>query len=72
METLTVLSVTGMSCGHCVRHVGEALRPLGGVREVEVQLEQGRALVKHDPQETSPEGLIEAVRDAGYEATVSR
>lgn len=68
METMTVLNVTGMSCGACVRHVSGALRPLAGVADVEVRLTEGRALVRHDPHATAPEGLAEAVRDAGYEA----
>lgn len=70
MDKLTVLDVTGMSCASCVRHVRGALAPLAGVSDVEVRLEEGKALVKHDPGQTSPEGLIEALRDAGYDASV--
>lgn len=39
------LEVQGMSCGSCVRHVTEALRPLPGVSGVEVDLQTGRVRV---------------------------
>lgn len=64
----TVLDVTGMSCASCVRHVSGALVALPGVSHVDVALNEGRALVEHDPSRTSVEQLISAVVDAGYEA----
>ncbi|HEY6881276.1 MAG TPA: cation transporter [Polyangiales bacterium] len=63
----TILNVSGMTCGHCVKHVAEALRPLPGVEHVEVKLREGRAEIAHDGT-TSSAGLIAAVHAAGYEA----
>jgi copper chaperone CopZ len=65
--TETILRVVGMSCGSCARHVGDALRKLPGVEQVEVKLDEGSARVQHD-QGTAREQLIAAVTSAGYEA----
>lgn len=64
METLK-LSVQGMSCGGCVRHVTQALQAVPGTRVEEVKV--GSATVAIDTQRTSREALVEAVRNAGYE-----
>ncbi|MEP7090008.1 MAG: heavy-metal-associated domain-containing protein [Nocardioidaceae bacterium] len=42
MNTQTY-SVTGMTCGHCVRAVAEELKALDGVTGVDVDLEAGGA-----------------------------
>jgi copper chaperone len=70
METIT-LSIEGMSCGHCVAAVREALAELPGV-EVE-QVRVGAATVRLDGAHTaeSAESVLAAVRDAGYDATVA-
>lgn len=61
--TTTTYRVTGMTCGHCVAAVTEALRELDGVTDVAVDLDRGEAAV------TSSEPLAEdAVRDAVDEA----
>ena len=60
----TVLRVEGMTCGHCVRHVEEALRSVAGVEDVEVRLDAGEARVRHAG---SVEAMLAALRDEGYE-----
>lgn len=67
-EKETWLNVTGMSCASCVKHVGSALREVSGVSEVDVRLEEGKVLVRHDVR-TPTQALVEAVADAGYEAS---
>lgn len=67
----TLLDVAGMSCASCVRHIEEALRELAGVGDVDVRLDDGRVLVRHDPSRAPTERLIAALADAGYEATTS-
>lgn len=64
-----VLSVSGMSCGSCVRHVREALLGVDGVREVDVNLEQGRATIEYDAARTEVEAMVAAVGKAGYAAS---
>lgn len=63
----TLLCVTGMTCGSCVRHVDRALREVDGVEDVEVRLSNGRVRVVHGA-ESSLEELVEALREAGYDA----
>jgi copper chaperone len=67
VETL-ILKVTGMSCGHCVRSVTEALERVGGVHSAKVQLDAGRAVVEYDETRTTPRALVGAVMDEGYPA----
>jgi len=62
-ETFT-LSITGMSCTHCVRAVHAALAELPGAQVARVEV--GSATVRYDPAQTSPARFAEAVRDVGY------
>jgi copper ion binding protein len=64
----TTLKVEGMSCPSCVRHIDGALREVKGVREVNVQLERGQVLVRHDTDEANVNALVEALKNAGYES----
>ena len=64
METKT-FQIGGMSCGHCVKAVRDALGELPGVQVQRVDV--GTATVQYDPAVAHPEQLADAVRDAGYE-----
>jgi copper chaperone len=60
------IKIQGLSCQHCVRAVSEALAAVPGVTAVrEVSLERGVATVDGTP---TPEALVAAIRDAGYQA----
>ncbi|HEX9564986.1 MAG TPA: heavy-metal-associated domain-containing protein [Gemmatimonadaceae bacterium] len=61
------LDVTGMSCGHCVHAVKEALAGVDGVNVDEVSI--GKATVSIDEGRVGIGALIDAVADAGYEAS---
>ncbi|MDT8716012.1 heavy-metal-associated domain-containing protein [Clostridium sp. 19966] len=62
------ISIEGMSCGHCVKHVTEALKEVKGVSNVEVSLENKNALI--EASEEVKDGDIKfAVEDAGYDVT---
>jgi copper chaperone CopZ len=65
------LSITGMTCGSCVRHVSEALHSVDGVAEARVDLQSGRATVAYDPASATAERMVAAVEEAGYPATVA-
>lgn len=67
----TLLDVMGMSCPSCIRHVNAALADIEGVAKVEVRLRDGKVLVQHDSAVANVNTLIEALREAGYESTVS-
>jgi len=64
----TTLKVTGMTCGHCVKAVTQALESVDGVRQAKVELGAGRATVEYDEGRTSPAVLASAVADEGYAA----
>lgn len=66
--TTTTLKVTGMTCGHCVRSVTDALGALDGVQSTNVELREGRAIVVYDESKVSPRDLVGAVADEGYTA----
>lgn len=67
----TLLSVKGMTCMSCVRRVDRALRDLEGVRAVEVRIREGKVRVEHDPDGTSIDSMVDALREAGYEGAPS-
>lgn len=61
--------IKGMTCGHCVMHVKQAIAKVPGVQgPVEVSLEKGEALVGGSP---SADAVIAAVVDEGYSATLA-
>src|SRR5690349_20383084 len=63
------LSVQGMNCSGCVRHVTEALQAVEGVASVVVALEAGRATVRWQPgARPDAAALALASRQAGYPA----
>ena len=62
------LYIEGMSCGHCLNAVNQALRAVPGVTIDAVRI--GRADVSYDENTTRPSDLESAVADAGYRATV--
>ena len=61
-------TVTGMTCGHCVRSVTTELSALPGVRDVSVDLDAGATsqvvVVSDAPLDT--EAVRGAVDEAGY------
>lgn len=58
--------VEGMSCGHCVNHVKEALNELNGVTSVDVNLDAKTAIIDTSI-EVKDEDIKFAIDDAGYE-----
>lgn len=66
MTDLT-LSITGMTCGGCVRSVTGVLQALPGVESVSVSLEQAQAQVRFDDTQVTPALLAAAVEDAGFD-----
>jgi copper chaperone CopZ len=65
MNTLR-LEIAGMSCGHCIASVRDALTALPGVTVADVRI--GSATVQLDPSQTPVATLLDAVQDVGYEA----
>jgi copper chaperone len=57
--------IEGMSCGHCVKHVNNALSEVEGVTNIEVNLEGKYALVEAAGVDNG--ALKFAIEDAGYD-----
>jgi copper chaperone len=66
MESLT-LKIDGMTCGHCVRAVEDALRRTPGVEVGQVAI--GSAELRYDPAALSEERIAEVLADEGYTAS---
>ena len=64
----TTLKVSGMTCGHCVRTVTEALEGVDGVKAAQVDLQAGTARIDYDAAQTNPDALASVVMDEGYAA----
>jgi len=63
------LSIGGMNCNNCARHVSEAIQGVSGVRSATVILDAGRASVRwNSGAEQNVSAVIEAVQKAGYTA----
>ena len=64
----TVITVAGMTCGHCVSAVQGEIGKLAGVTSVQVDLSTGAVRITADPM---PDGaaLSAAVDEAGYQLT---
>jgi Cu+-exporting ATPase len=70
-ESLT-LPVLGMTCASCQHHVESALRATAGVESARVDLMAHRASVVFDPAVAAPQALVQAIREAGYDAVLPR
>lgn len=66
MATTRTITVTGMTCDHCVRAVTQEVEAIEGVTKVAVELDSGSVTVESDAPVTD-EALRAAVDEAGYE-----
>lgn len=64
----TTLKIDGMTCGHCVQAVTQALKGTDGVHNAQVDLQAGRAQVEYEESQTNPGDLAAVVTDEGYTA----
>jgi len=62
------LQIRGAKCASCVRTIESALRSVPGVRRADMNLADRSALIEGT---ATPDALIDAVRNAGYEAEFS-
>ena len=64
----STLSITGMTCENCVKHVTNVLSSVEGVTSVNIDLASGIGEIKGDAPVAS---LIAAIEDEGYEARIA-
>lgn len=69
MNTIT-LNIGGMTCGGCVKSVTKVLENLNGVEKADVSLENANAVITFDAGKIQTAALIEAVEDAGFDASL--
>jgi len=63
----TIFNVEGMTCNHCVMHVENAIKEVAGVKEVDVSLNEKKAVITG---EFSDQDVITAIEKAGYKASI--
>lgn len=68
-QNTDTLQIAGMSCGHCVRTVEEALRGVEGTEVLGVEV--GKARVRYDPEQVKRERLVEAVEREGFDVAAA-
>ncbi|WP_446469808.1 copper-exporting P-type ATPase CopA [Xenorhabdus stockiae] len=66
MSTTTILALQGLTCMHCVSRVKKALEHLPEVEQAEVTPEYAKII-----SNVTPDVLIAAIRDAGYQASIA-
>ncbi|KAJ1675060.1 Cu(2+)-transporting P-type ATPase, partial [Spiromyces aspiralis] len=67
----SVISVKGMTCQSCVKSIEQTIRGFGSVIEsVAVSLEDEEALIEYDHSQVTPDQLVHAIEDAGFNAEV--
>ncbi len=62
----TKITIKGMSCQNCVRHVTEFLTEVSTIKLLEVNLEQEYALIEGEFDQAQ---ITELIQEEGYEAT---
>lgn len=65
---MQVFNVQGMTCGHCVRAVTEAIKNDDASAEVQVDLAKGEVRVQ---SQLAAERLIGLIEEEGYSAKVA-
>ena len=67
MNTITLV-IPEMHCTACVMTIDGALEDLAGVVQADTSFVHGRSTIVYDPHQITPEAMVAALRDAGYQA----
>ncbi len=67
-EKTITLPIRGLSCASCVAKVEKGLLATQGVVDATVNLATERATIRYSETKTQPVSLIQAIKDAGYDA----
>ena len=62
------MNVSGMTCGHCVSAVTNAVKAVPGADNVNVDLKSGNVTVTGNPD---PDAVRAAITEEGYEVQAS-
>ncbi|WP_345243616.1 mercuric transport protein MerTP [Nibrella saemangeumensis] len=66
-QQIAYVTIKGMTCEGCEHHVKSEVGKLKGVAETKVSYQQGNAVVKYDPKQTSTADIKKAVAATGYQ-----
>lgn len=61
------LTVDGMSCGHCVETITNAVGKVAGVNKVVVNLDENSVFVDFDASKISLQKISTCITEAGFE-----
>lgn len=61
-----VIQVEGMTCGHCVETVTQAVASLEGIQKVAVDLEQNQVALDYDEEKISLEEISTKIMGVGF------
>ena len=62
-----VLNVQGMSCGHCVKTITNALGELPGVNNINIDLNKATVAFSFETAQTPLEKIKLTITEAGYD-----
>ena len=62
----TTVNIKGMSCSHCMMSVSQALKQMGDVIAVKVDLDNGKATIEHE-KPIDMGKVRDVIEKAGYE-----
>ena len=60
------LNVEGMTCGHCVQTIKEAVNNLVGISRVEVDLENKQVAVEYDKALVKLDSITDKIVEIGF------
>ena len=66
-QQIAYVTIKGMTCEGCEHHVKSEVGKLKGIAETKVSYQQGNAVVKYDPKQTSTAEIKKAVAATGYQ-----
>jgi Cu+-exporting ATPase len=66
----TTLKIEGMTCGACTSAIESGFQGVDGVGNVSISLVMERAVIQHDPEVISADGVKEIIEDRGFDAEV--
>jgi copper ion binding protein len=65
------IQVEGMTCGHCVETVTQAVNSLNGVTQVSVDLDKKQVSVDFDESRTDADAVSSKITEVGFEVVPS-
>lgn len=66
----TTINIHGMTCNSCVQSIEGVISKKPGVKSIHVSLANSTGTIEYDPLLTSPETLLEAIEDMGFDAVL--